>query len=87
MPWQVAQERLRCLECLPVAGGMAWQLPHAGVGAGVGVGVVMTRALAIAWMSVVLSDESEPMPPTLPLMAVCILVAVAPSLLEVASGP
>ena len=40
VPWQEEQERLLCLECFPVLGGLPWQLVQdVGVGVGVGVGV------------------------------------------------
>jgi hypothetical protein len=35
VPWQVEHEipnEFTCLSCFPVFGGMAWQLPQAGVG-------------------------------------------------------
>lgn len=53
-PWQVAQAILRLVwkACSPVAGGMAWQLPHAVVVGGgvvvVGGGVVVVGATASA---------------------------------------
>ena len=57
MPWQVAQERLLCVEWWPDDGGIAWQLPHAGAGAGVGDGVTVTRAEAMAETWVEVSDD------------------------------
>ena len=59
-----------------------------GAGAGVGAGVVVAeRASTIAWISVAVRDEREPMPPTLPLIAACTLAMVVPRLVEVANGP
>jgi hypothetical protein len=48
-------------------------------------GVVLAKAVVIAWISAALRDDKEPMPPGLPLMALCIRAAVVPSLEEVAS--
>jgi len=68
--------------------------PSTGVGVGVGVGVgagadagvvVAERAVTIAWISVALRVERDPMPPTLPLMAACTRAMVVPRLPEVAN--
>ena len=84
-PWQVEQGRLRCVECLPVDGGMAWQLPQAGVGAGDGATVARAAAMADSWVEV--SDDSDPMPPVLLAMAVWMRLTVAPALADEASAP
>jgi hypothetical protein len=86
VPWQAEQLRLRCLECSPVAGGSPWQLPHLGAGAGVGAGVTFASASAIPWTWLELREERVPIPPALVSMPVWILEALAPALLEVASG-
>jgi len=58
-----------------------------GVGVGVGGGVTVVRAPAMAVTCAAERVEREPMPPVLPAMAVWIRLAVAPSLLELASTP
>ena len=80
---------LRWVEWWPVAGGMAWQLPHAGVGGGVVVvgGVTVAKAVAMADNWVAVREERDPMPPMLLVIAVWIWLAVLPGLLEVARGP
>jgi len=70
---------------LPVAGGMAWQLPQAGVGVGDGVTVARAEAMADTWVEV--SDDSDPMPPVLLAMAVWMRLVVAPALADEANGP
>jgi hypothetical protein len=64
---------------------MAWQLPQAGVG--VGDGVTPARAVAMAEIWVEVSEDREPMPPVLLVMAVWMRLVVAPALLEDARAP
>jgi len=88
VPWQVLHDTPREFtwnECMPVDGGMEWQLPHA-EGVGVGVGVVDPNAAAIAWICADVRVESDIIP-LIVLMPVCIWEAVAPLWPLVASGP
>jgi hypothetical protein len=75
-PWQEAQ-------LLPYRVGPS----VTGVGVGVGVGVTEVRADAIAVICVDVRADSEPMPPVLLLIALCMRLTVAPALLDVARAP
>lgn len=54
---------------------------------GVGVGVVVVRAAAMAATCVDERVDNDPIEPALLLMAVCMRLAVAPFLLELARAP
>ena len=71
-PWQLAQ-----LDAYNVAPS----------GVGDGGGVEEASALATAWISAAVSADSDPMPPTLPLIAFWIRTVVAPRLVDAPSSP
>ncbi len=88
MTWELVVV-LRCNPCLrlvSVVGVTLWQLPHAG-------GAIVDKAAAIRSIWVVVSALRGAVPMavalagTVELMVARILAAVAPPLVEVASGP